>query len=257
MLTNPTLDKLQRLRLDGIHAAYREQLESARYDALAFDERFAMLIDRQETEQDNRRLQTRLKKAKLRQSACVEDIDYRQPRGLDKTVMRSLAQCAWLRQHHNCIITGPTGAGKSYLACALGHQACRDGYSVLYFRAPRLFQELALARGVGRYERMLRTLLRCDLIIIDDWATAPLTDEQRRDLFEIIEDRYERRSTLIAAQMPVEHWHECIGDPTLADAILDRLIHNAYTIKLKGESMRKKKKPLTSDGQSDTKTSNI
>ncbi len=257
MLTNPTLDKLQRLRLDGIHAAYREQLESTRYDALAFDERFAMLIDRQETEQDNRRLQTRLKKAKLRQSACIEDIDYRQPRGLDKRLMLSLAACDWLRQHHNCIITGPTGAGKSYLACALGHQACRQGYSVLYFRAPRLFQELALARGIGRYERMLRTLLRCDLIIIDDWATAPLTDEQRRDLFEIIEDRYERRSTLIAAQMPVEHWHECIGNPTLADAILDRLIHNAHTIKLKGESMRKNKKPLTSDAQSDTKTNNI
>jgi DNA replication protein DnaC len=256
MLTNPTLDKLQRLRLDGIYTAYREQLESTRYDALTFDERFAMLIDRQETEQDNRRLQTRLKKAKLRQSACIEDIDYRQSRGLDKRLMLSLAACDWLRQHHNCIITGPTGAGKSYLACALGHQACRQGYSVLYFRAPRLFQELALARGVGRYERMLRTLLRCDLLLIDDWATAPLTDEQRRDLFEIIEDRYERRSTLIAAQMPVEHWHECIGDPTLADAILDRLIHNAHTIKLKGESMRKNKKTLTSDAQSDTKTNN-
>ena len=242
MLTHPTLDKLLKLRFNGMYTAYREQLQSVRYDDLTFDERFAMLIDRQEIEQDNRRLQTRLKKAKLRQSACVEDIDYRQSRGLDKKLMRSLADCAWLRSHHNCIITGPTGAGKSYLACALGHQACREGYSVLYFRGPRLFQELAIARGVGRYERMLRTLLRADLIIIDDWATALLTDEQRRDLFEIMEDRYDRRSTLIAAQMPVEHWHEIIGDPTLADAILDRLIHNAYTLTLKGESMRKRKK---------------
>ena len=241
MLTNPTLDKLQRLRLTGMYDAYREQLESTRYDALAFDERFAMLIDRQEAEQDNRRLQTRLKKAKLRQSACVEDIDYRQSRGLNKTLVRGLAECTWLRSHENCIITGPTGAGKSYLACAFGNQACRRGFSALYFRAPRLFQELAVARGVGRYDRMLRTLLRCDLIIIDDWGTALLTDEQRRDLFEIVEDRYDRRSTLIAAQLPVDHWHEAIGDPTLADAILDRLIHNAHTITLKGESMRKRK----------------
>lgn len=256
MLTNPTLDKLQQLRLTGMYDAYREQLESTRYDALTFDERFAMLIDRHEAEQDSRRLQTRLKKAKLRQSACVEDLDYRKSRGLNKRSMCALAECTWLRSHENCIITGPTGTGKSYLACALGNQACRKGYSVLYFRAPRLFQELAVARGVGRYERMLRTLLRCDLLLIDDWGTALLTDEERRDLFEIIEDRYDRRSTLIAAQIPLEHWHECIGDPTLADAILDRLIHNAHTITLKGESMRKKRNDLTSGGQSDTTTDN-
>ncbi len=241
MLTNPTLDKLQRLRLTGMYEAYREQLESTRYDTLTFDERFALLLDRQEAEQDNRRLQTRLKKAKLRQSACVEDIDYRKSRGLNKTKVRAIAECTWLRSHENCIITGPTGAGKSYLACAFGNQACRRGFTTLYFRAPRLFQELAVARGVGRYERMLRTLLRCDLLIIDDWGTALLADEQRRDLFEIVEDRYDRRSTLIAAQLPVEHWHNVIGDPTLADAILDRLIHNAHTITLKGESMRKRR----------------
>lgn len=241
MLTNPTLDKLQRLRLTGMYDAYREQLESTRYDALAFDERFALLVDRQEADQDNRRLQTRLKKAKLRQSACVEDIDYRKSRGLNKTQVVALAECAWLRASENCIITGPTGSGKSYLACALGNQACRRGFSVLYFRASRLFGELAVARGTGRYETMLRTLLRCDLLIIDDWGTAFLTDEQRRDLFEIAEDRYGRRSTLIAAQLPPKHWHEIIGDPTLADAILDRIIHNAHTITLKGESMRKMK----------------
>jgi DNA replication protein DnaC len=240
MLTNPTLDKLQRLRLTGMYDAYREQLESSRYDALDFDQRFALLLDRQEAEQDSRRLQTRLKKAALRQNACVEDIDYRKSRGLNKTAMHALAECRWLRSHENCIITGPTGAGKSYLACALGNQACRRGFTVRYFRAPRLFQELAVARGTGRYDRVLRSLLRTDLLIIDDWATALLTDEERRDLFEIAEDRYDRRSTLIAAQLPIEHWHDTIGDPTLADAILDRLIHNAHTIALKGESMRKR-----------------
>ncbi len=240
MLTNPTLDKLQRLRLTGMYDAYREQLESSHYDALGFDDRFALLLDRQEAEQETRRLQARLKKAKLRQSACVEDIDYRKSRGLNKSLLQALAECHWLRGHENCIITGPTGAGKSYLACALGNQACRRGFTVRHFRAPRLFQELAIARATGRYERMLRGLLRTDLIIIDDWGTTLLADEERRDLFEVIEDRYDRASTLIAAQVPIEHWHQTIGDPTLADAILDRLIHNAHIITLKGESMRKR-----------------
>lgn len=240
MLNNPTLDKLQRLRLTGMYDAYREQLESSRYDALGFDERFALLLDRQEAEHDTRRLQNRLKKAQLRQSACIEDIDYRQSRGLHKPLAHALAECNWLRHHENCIITGPTGVGKSYLACALGNQACRRGFTVRYFRAPKFFQELAIARNTGRYEHALRSLLRTDLIIIDDWGAALLADEERRDLFEVIEDRYDRRSTLIAAQIPIEHWHKTIGDPTLADAILDRLIHNAHTITLTGESMRKR-----------------
>ncbi|MBP7831375.1 MAG: ATP-binding protein [Kiritimatiellae bacterium] len=152
----------------------------------------------------------------------------------------AVAHRVWLRSHENCIITGPTGAGKSYLACAFGNQACRRGFSVCYFRAQRFFQQLAVARGSGRYEPLPRSLLRTDLIIIDDWGTALLADEERRDLFEVIEDRYDRRSTLIAAQVPIEHWHDTIGDPTLADAILDRLIHNAHTITLKGDSMRKR-----------------
>lgn len=246
MLIHPTLDKLQALRLAGMQRALIEQMDNPQCQALTFDERFAMLVDNEYTERENRRLKTRLKKAKLRQSAAIEDIDYRHPRGLDKSLMLSLATCQWIREHHNCIFTGPTGVGKSYLASALGHKACRDGYSVLYFRSSRLFQDLAVARGDGRYEKLLRTLASTDLLILDDWGISRLTDPQRRDLFEIIEDRYDRRATLIAAQMPVEHWHEIIGEPTLADAILDRLIHNAYTITLKGESMRKTISPLTS-----------
>lgn len=243
MLTNPTLEKLQELRLAGMQSAYREQLEGGEYQDLAFDERLGFIVDREHTERHNRRLQTRLKKAKLRLCATLEDIDYRAQRGLDKGLMLALATCHWIRQHHNTLITGPAGAGKTYLACALGHQACREGFTVQYHRAPRLFGELALAKGDGRYPKLLRALAKTDLLILDDWATAPLTDEQRRDLFEITEDRYGQRATLIAAQMPIKHWHECIGDPTLADAILDRLIHNAHKIALKGESMRKKQKP--------------
>jgi len=242
MLTNPTLEKLHELRLNGMQNAYREQLEGTDYQDLGFDERLGFIVDREHTERHNRRLQTRLRKAKLRLDATIEDIDYRAQRGLDKSVLLSLATCDWIRQHRNTIVTGPTGAGKTYLACALGHQACREGFTVQYHRVPTLFRELAVAKGDGRYPKLLAALGKTDLLILDDWATALLTDEQRRDLFEITEDRYDRRATLIAAQMPIKHWHETIGDPTLADAILDRLIHNAHNIILKGESMRKKRK---------------
>lgn len=245
MLCNPTIEKLQELHLTAMESAYREQLQDTAYQDLAFDERFGFIVDKEHTCRHNRRLQTRLRNAKLRLAAAVEDIDYRAQRGLDKATMLSLATCKWIHQHHNCIVTGPTGAGKTYLACALGHKACREGFTVQYHRAPRLFGELAIAKGDGRYAKLLAQLARFDLLILDDWATAPLTDEQRRDLFEVIEDRHEQRATLIAAQMPIEHWHKTIGDPTLADAILDRLIHNAHKINLKGESMRKTKTPLT------------
>lgn len=245
MLKQPTLEKLESLKLTGMLKAYNEQMEMPDCESLGFDERFGLLLDREACERDNRRLTCRLRKAKLRLTACIEDIDYRHPRGLDKSVMLQLAGCGWIRTHDNCIITGPTGAGKTYLACALGQKACREGHSVLYMRVPRLFRDLAVARGDGRYTKMLAAFARVDLMILDDWGTTRLTEEQRRDIFEILEDRYDRRSTLVAAQLPVKHWHETIGDPTLADAILDRLIHNAHKISLKGESMRRKKKRLT------------
>ena len=245
MLKQPTLEKLQSLKLTGMLKAYTEQMEMPDCEPLAFDERFGLLLDREACERDNRRLTYRLRKAKLRLAACLEDIDYRLPRGLEKSAMLSLASCGWIRTHDNCIITGPTGAGKTYLACALGQKACREDHSVLYMRVPRLFRDLAVARGDGRYTKMLAAFARVDLMILDDWGTARLTDEQRRDVFEILEDRYDRKSTLVTAQLPVKHWHETIGDPTLADAILDRLIHNAHKISLKGESMRRKKKRLT------------
>lgn len=252
MLNHPTLEKLQTLKLTGMLKALEEQMQMVECETLGFEERLGLLVDREITERDNRRLKTRLKKAKLRQSASIEDIDYRHPRGLDKSLMLSLAGCQWIEKHHNCIITGPTGAGKTYLACALGQKACREGHSVIYRRLPRLFEELAIARDDGRYTKLLATFERTDLIILDDWAMAALTDQQRRDLLEILEDRYDRRSTLIAAQLPIKHWHQIIGDPTLADAILDRLIHNAHKINLKGESMRKKRKGLTNTEKGNT-----
>lgn len=252
MLNHPTLEKLQSLKLTGMLKALQEQMSMIEGESLSFEERLGFLVDREVVERDNRRLKTRLKKARLRQNASVEDIDYRHRRGLDKSQMLSLAACQWIQRHHNAIITGPTGVGKTYLACALGQKACREGHSVIYWRLPRLLGELTIAKGDGRYLRLLRTLERTDLLVIDDWGTTTLTDQQPHDLFEILDDRYDRRSTLIAAQLPIEHWHELIGDPTLADAILDRLIHNAHKINLKGESMRKKRKTLTDLNQENT-----
>jgi DNA replication protein DnaC len=242
MLNHPTLEKLTELKLFGMLAALREQMEIPDCAALGFDERLGLLVDREATDRENRRLAARLKRAKLRQTATIEDIDYRHPRGLDKAVILSLAGCQWLHKHNNCIITGPTGAGKSYIACALAHKACREGFSVLYLRLPRMLQELAAARGDGRYPRLLNTYARTDLLVLDDWGLAPLTDEHRKDLFEILEDRYDLRSTLVTSQLPIQKWHHIIGDLTLADGILDRLVHNAYKLALKGESMRKKHK---------------
>jgi DNA replication protein DnaC len=241
MLTSPTVEKLKELRLKGMARGLEEQMASSAYHELIFEERLGLLVDMEVTERKDRRLKTRLKKAKLRHQACLEDIDYRHPRGLDRTLIRSLSTCQWIRDHLNVLIIGPTGVGKSFIACALGHKGCLEGFKVSYTRAPRLFQELLVARGDGRYAKLMNTMAKIHLLIIDDWGLSVLADQEQRDLLEMIEDRSGIHSTIIASQLPVEHWHEVIGNPTLADAILDRLIHNAYKITLKGESMRKKK----------------
>ena len=248
MLTHPTLEKLHSLKLNGMAKALEEQIQMQDLKELSFEERLGLLVDREVTERRNRKLRTLLKKAKLRLNASLEDIDYRHPRGLDKSLTLSLASCQWVKEHNNILITGPTGVGKSYLACALAQKACREGYRTLYFRLTRLLQELTMARGDGRYGKMLINLAKNDLLVIDDWGLAPLDDHGRRDILEILEDRHNVRSTLVTSQIPVQNWHEIIGDPTLADAILDRLVHNAYKITLKGESMRKRLKSLTQAG---------
>jgi DNA replication protein DnaC len=251
MLIHPTLDTLKSLRLTGMARALEEQLQMPDIDSLSFEQRLGLLVDRELTERENRRLTSRLKKARLRQSAAIEDVDYRHPRGLDKSILATLQTCQWVNHHHNLIITGPTGTGKTFLACALAHKACREGYSSQYLRVPRLFQDLLIAKGDGRYTKLLSSLAKTDLLLFDDWGMSTLTPEQCRDLFEILDDRHGIRSTLITSQFPTEHWHDIIGEPTLADAILDRIIHNAYKINLKGESMRKKKSPLTKSSQTE------
>ena len=246
MLKQPTIDKLYELRLFGMAKALEEQDASPKYERLDFLDRLALLVDRESAERDTNRLRLRLKQAKLRLTATVEDVDFRHPRGLDKSLVLALAGCRWIREHHNVIITGPTGVGKSYLACALAHKACREGFRALYLRAPRLFDDLALANADGRYRRVLAAYARIDLLVIDDWGLASLTEEQRRDVLEILEDRHDLRSTLVASQLPIEKWHKVIGDPTLGDAILDRLVHRAHKLTLKGDSNRKNGKKMQS-----------
>lgn len=251
MLTHPILEQLTELRLTGMHKALGEQLDMKDLQALGFDERLGLLLDREMTERADRRLLYRLRKARLKQSACVEDIDYRHPRGLDKRLMRQLITGQYLKEHLNILITGPSGAGKTWLACALAQKACRDGHTARYLRLPRLMQELPIAKADGRYPKLLRELAKTELLILDDWGLMPINDETRRDLLEILDDRHNQRSTLVTSQLPTDTWHEYLGEPTLADAILDRLVHNAYRIKLKGESMRKKSINLTAAEGSD------
>jgi len=239
MLPHPTLDKLQTLRLYGMKNALSEQMEDADIESLTFDDRLGLMVDREIMEKESRRLLTRLKKAKLNQSAAMEDIDYRHPRGLDKSLMLHLSSCQWIKSHQNVLIVGPTGTGKTYLACALAHKACLEGYSSSYMRLPRLLPELIIAKGTGTHIKKLNELAKIDVLILDDWGLMSMNVEHRRDLLEILDDRHDKRSTIVTSQLPIKLWHEAINDNTLADAILDRLVHNAHRIELKGESMRK------------------
>jgi DNA replication protein DnaC len=246
MLKHPTLDGLQTLKLSGMVAALADQMATPDIDDLAFEERLGLLVDREITERENRRLTSRLRRARLRHTAALEDIDYRNPRGLDKGLIQSLATCQWAKEHLNILITGPTGVGKTWLACALAHKACREGYTVQYLRLARLLRDLMIAKGDGRYPKLLANLAKVDVLLLDDWGLMKMNAENRRDLLEVLEDRHGRRSTIATSQLPIEEWHAVIGDPTLADAILDRLVHNAYKINLRGESMRKRQAKLTS-----------
>jgi DNA replication protein DnaC len=241
MLTHPTLDQLHALGLHGMAKGFKELDGNPEARTLEHPEWLTLLLEHETTLRRQKRFEMRARVARLRQSATIEDVDYRAARGLDRALFRKLAACEWIRTRRNLIITGPCGVGKSWLACALGRNACKEDFSVLYHRVPRLFTALALAHGDGRYAKLLRALGRVKLLILDDWGPETLSSEQARDLLEIVEDRYDAGSLLITSQVPVSRWHEIIGNPTLADAILDRVIHNAYRIELAGESMRKQR----------------
>jgi DNA replication protein DnaC len=228
------------MRLDGLAAAWIEQQKQPKMAELSFDERLGLLVDAEWLHRENRKVTRALREAKLRLAqACMENIDYSARRELDKAVVRQLASCRWIEEHQAVLITGMTGTGKSYLACALAHQACRKGHRAVYRRAPRFFDELKLARADGTYARLLARLARIDVLVIDDFAVAPVTDQQRSDLLEVLEDRYGVRSTVVTSQLPPAQWHDYLADPTLADAICDRLLNNAHRIVLKGPSKRK------------------
>jgi DNA replication protein DnaC len=239
LLTHPMLDQLAQLGLAGMAQAFAELEASGEGTTLTHADWLGLLIDRELTHRRDKRLAARLRHARLRHHAAIEDVDYRTPRGLDRALFHKLTGGEWIEAHDNLILCGPTGVGKSWLACALGHKACRDNRSVLYQRVPKLFADLALARGDGRYARIMRSLNGVQLLILDDWGLEPLDGDARRDLYEILEERYGRRSTILTSQLPVDKWHEVIGDPTYADAILDRLVHNAHRIDLAGDSLRR------------------
>ena len=245
MLTHPILENLRALRLGTMAKTLEEQMNMPDAGTLTFEERLGLMVDRELIERGNRRLTTRLRRARLRVQACMEDIDYRSSRKLDRSLMKSLASCNWIDQRQSVLVTGPTGAGKTWIACALGHRACMEGYSVLYKRLPGFLREFSTARADGSYGKLVKVCSKTDLLIIDDWGLKRLDQQQSLDLLELLEDRYNLKSTIVAAQIPADKWHETIADPTLADAILDRLIHNSHRIELKGESMRREKSSLT------------
>lgn len=240
MLNSPTEEKLFTLGLRGMLAAWQQQQSDSQYAGLGFDERFGLLVDAEAGERENHRLERLLREARLKLSqACLEDIDYAARRELNRAQIRQLATCRWIQEHQNLIVTGATGTGKTYLACAFAQQACRQGLRAIYRRVPRLFHELTLAHADGSYGRLLAKLARIDVLVLDDWGIAPFQDQERRDLLEILEDRYGVRSTIVASQLPTKTWHAQIGDPTVADSICDRLLHNAHRLVLKGGSRRK------------------
>lgn len=240
MLIHPTIDKLNSMRLTGMAKALRAQMENPEIHNLPFEDRLALIVDMESLERESRQLTARLKNAKLRQNAVLEDLDTRPGRGIDRALLASLATCSWVKKHHNLLITGATGTGKTWLSCAISHTACRQGITAVYHRLPTLMQDLDLARHDGRYKKVMQSLAKAELIILDDLGLAPMSAEQLRDLLEIIDVRYQKGSTLITSQLPVASWHEALGDPTMADAILDRVVHNAYKIELDGvDSMRK------------------
>lgn len=247
MLEQPMINKMLAMRLHGMTEALKAQEQDANTRELSFLERLGLLIDQQWSWRENQALSRRLKNAKLRGNPCIEDIDYRAARGLDKSVMRALTQeSVWVKNHENIFVLGPTGVGKSFIASALAQKACRDGYSAFYTRAAALFREFALARADGSFRHLLARISRIDVLVVDDWAMAPLTETERRDFWEICEERYQTRSVIMTSQMPVARWHEQVGDPTVADGILDRLVHNAHRIEMRGDSMRKSRgqKPM-------------
>jgi DNA replication protein DnaC len=240
MLNEPTMEKLQALGLQTMASAWAEQQANAEMAKLSFDERLGLLVDAEWIQRENKRMARRLREAKLRLGqACVEDIDYPPRRELEKSVVRQLASCRWVHEHQNVVITGATGTGKTFIACALAQQACRKGYRAIYRRASRLFDELTLAHADGTYARLLSKLARIDVLLIDDWGLTAVRDSERRDLLEILEDRYGNRSTIMTSQLPTTKWHDHLGEPTMADAIADRVLHNAHRIALKGPSRRK------------------
>lgn len=241
MLTHPTLETLRRLRLNGMADAYAEQMLHTESETLTFDERLGFLVDRERSERETRRLTNRLRRARLRHQASMEDLDYSAARGLDKSLVRSLARSAWIREHENILIMGATGTGKTYLACAFTHQACLNGFTAQYHRLTRLLEAFEMARADGSYPKLIADLAKTDVLILDDWGMTPIRARSRADLLEMLDDRHGRRSTIVTSQLPVAEWHAAIGDATLADAILDRIVHNAHRITLKGDSLRKRR----------------